>query len=119
MRCAIAFTFAILLCASAPARADESTPLVELCKQYLALPKPGDTVTSEYIQLKSSCAGFINSALKLSRPDDNICRPKSIGLDELATLYMAWAGKHQDRWKDPTKVTIAAALSEAFPCPSK
>ena len=111
--------FATLMGASlvaAPAsRASDSVPLVELCRAFLALPKPGE-VTTEYIQLKSSCAGFINSHVKMSKPEDGFCIPKGYNMDDLAKVYLAWADKHQDRWKDPTKVTMTEALTEVYPC---
>lgn len=100
-----------------PAHADESIPLVELCDSFLKLPAPGDQVTSEYIQLKSSCAGFINSHVKMSKPEDGFCVPKGYNMDDLARVYLAWANKHPDRWKEPTRVTMTEALSEAYPCP--
>ena len=106
---ALAATFA------GSARADETTPLVELCQSFVALPKNGE-VTPEYIQLKSSCAGFINSHVKMSKPEDGFCVPKGYNMDDLATVFMDWANKHQDRWKEPTKVTMTAALSETYPC---
>lgn len=102
--------------AVAAARADDSTPLVELCRAFLALPKTGE-VTTEYIQLKSSCAGFINSHVKMSKPEDGFCVPKGYNMDDLAKVYMAWAEKHQDRLKDPTKTTMTEALAEVYPCP--
>lgn len=102
--------------ASTAAHADDSTPLVELCRAYLALPKTGD-VTAEFIQLKSSCAGFINSHVKMSKPEDGFCRPPHYDMDDLAKIYMTWAEKHPDRWKDPTKATMTEALAEVFPCP--
>lgn len=102
--------------AAVAARADDSTPLVELCRAFLALPKTGE-VTTEYIQLKSSCAGFINSHVKMSKPEDGFCVPKGYNMDDLAKIYMAWAEKHQDRLKDPTKLTMTEALAEAYPCP--
>ena len=98
------------------ASADESTPLVELCKSFLALPKSTE-VTTDYIQLKSSCAGFINSAVRMSKPEDGFCRPKAYNKDDLARYYLDWAEKHPDRWKDPTRMTIAEALTEVYPCP--
>ena len=99
------------------ARADESGPLIELCQQYLALPKPGEQITAEYIQLKSSCAGFINSHVKMSKPEDGFCRPQHYELDDLVKVYMAWVAKHPERAKDPTKVTMTQALAEVYPCP--
>ncbi len=101
---------------SLPACADDSTPLVELCESYLGLPRPIEQVTPEFIQLKSSCAGFINSHVKMSKPEDGFCVPKGYNMDDLATIYLDWAKKHPDRWKEPTKVTMTAALSEAYPC---
>lgn len=98
------------------AMADESGPLVDLCKSYLALPKDGE-VTAEFIQLKSSCAGFINSHVKMSKPEDGFCIPKGYNMDDLVRVYMAWVEQHQDRVKEPTKVTMSAALSEKYPCP--
>lgn len=98
------------------ARADDSMPLVELCEQFFALPRPIKDVTPEYIQLKSSCAGFINSHVKMSKPEDGFCVPKGYNMDDLAQVYLDWARKHQDRLSEPTKVTMTAALSEAYPC---
>ena len=106
---------AVSLYAIPAARADDSTPLVELCRAFLALPKTGE-VTTEYIQLKSSCAGFINSHVKMSKPEDGFCIPKGYNMDDLAKVYLAWADKHQDRWNDPTKITMTEALTEAYPC---
>ncbi len=100
---------------SATARADESTPLIELCEQYLALPKNGE-VNSEFIQLKSSCAGFINSHVKMSKPEDGFCIPKGYNMDDLARHYMEWIKKNPGREKDPTKITMTEALSQAYPC---
>lgn len=119
MRYTIAAALGLICAAAAPSKADESASLVELCKAFVALPPPGDNVTSDYIQLKSSCAGFINSAVKMSKPEDGFCRPKAYNMDDLAKVYMDWAQKHPERWKEPTKITIAAALAEVFPCPSK
>jgi Rap1a immunity proteins len=101
---------------SAPAYADESTPLVELCEQFLALPKGGE-VTSNIIQLRSSCAGFINSHVKMSKPEDGFCVPKGYSMDDLAVNYMNWIKKNPGREKDPTKVTMTEALTLAYPCP--
>ncbi len=101
---------------SLPACADDSTPLVELCERYLDLPRPIEQVTAEFIQLKSSCAGFINSHVKMSKPEDGFCIPKGYNMDDLAKVYLDWTKKHPDRWKEPTKVTMTAALSEAYPC---
>ncbi len=100
---------------SATAWADESTPLIELCQQFLALPKGGD-VTAEYIQLKSSCAGFINSHVKMSKPEDGFCVPKGYNMDDLARNYMEWIKKNPGRDKDPTKVTMTEALTQVYPC---
>ena len=107
---------ALLIISPCVVLADESTPLVELCKSYDALPKTGE-VTAEYIQLKSSCVGFINSAFRMSKPEDGFCRPEKYNMDDLAKHYMAWATQHPERWKDPTRVTIAEALKDAYPCP--
>jgi Rap1a immunity proteins len=106
----------LLLLAPCTSLADESVPLVELCKSYMALPKGGE-VTSEFIQLKSSCAGFINSAFRMSKPEDGFCRPANYNMDDLVKVYMAWALKNPDRWKEPTRLTMAEALKEAYPCP--
>lgn len=103
------------LAAGLQARADDSVALVELCRTFVALPKPGE-VTPEYIQLKSSCAGFINSHVKMSKPEDGFCLPKGYNMDDLAKVYMAWADKHPERVKDPTKVTMTEALTEVYPC---
>jgi Rap1a immunity proteins len=108
--------FTLLLLVPSAAYADESTPLVELCKSYVALPKGGE-VTSDFIQLKSSCAGFINSAFRMSKPEDGFCRPAKYDMDDLAKIYMNWANDHSDRWKEPTQVTIAEALKSSYPCP--
>jgi hypothetical protein len=110
---ALAFVAAAL---ASPARADQSTDLVHLCEQYQALPKTGE-VSSEFIQLKSSCAGFINSQMRMSKPEDGFCRPKNYDMDDLVKVYMAWVKKHPDRIGDPTKVTMSEALREAYPCP--
>ncbi len=99
-----------------PACADDSTPLVELCERYLGLPRPIEQVTAEFIQLKSSCAGFINSHVKMSKPEDGFCVPHGYNMDDLAKIYLDWARKHPDRWQEPTKVTMTAALSQAYPC---
>lgn len=101
---------------SLPACADDSTPLVELCERFLGLPRPIEQVTPEFIQLKSSCAGFINSHVKMSKPEDGFCVPKGYNMDDLAKIYLDWARKHPDRWQEPTKVTMTAALSQAYPC---
>ncbi len=74
-------------------------------------------MTAEFLQLKSSCAGFINSAVKMSKPEDGFCRPQHYDMDDLVARYMTWVGTHADRLNEPTKVTIAAALAEAYPCP--
>lgn len=101
---------------SVSALADESTPLIELCQEFLALPKGGD-VTAEYIQLKSSCAGFINSHVKMSKPEDGFCVTKGYNMDDLARHYMDWIKKNPGREKDPTKVTMTEALAQVYPCP--
>jgi Rap1a immunity proteins len=110
---------ALLLAAAlhtAPAHADESTPLIELCAQFVALPKVVE-VTADYIQLKSSCAGFINSHVKMSKPEDGFCVPKGYNMDDLARHYMEWIKKNPGREKDPTKVTMTEALTQVYPCP--
>lgn len=99
----------------ATALADQSGDLVELCEKFIALPKTGE-VTADYIQLKSSCAGFINSHVKMSKPEDGFCVPKGYNMDDLATVFMAWIKKHPERVKDATKVTMTEALSEVYPC---
>ena len=100
------------------AHADESTVLIELCKQYAALPVPaGSEVSTEYIQLKSSCAGFLGATIRMSRPDDGICRPDRFNIDELTRIYLAWAGKNPDKWSKPTKDTIMEAFKDVYPCP--
>ena len=101
---------------SVSALADESTPLIELCQEFLALPKGGD-VTAEYIQLKSSCAGFINSHVKMSKPEDGFCVTKGYNMDDLARHYMEWIKNNPGREKDPTKVTMTEALAQVYPCP--
>ena len=109
---------AILLAVSTygAAHADESTPLVELCEQYVALPKSGE-VTSNFIQLKSSCAGFINSHVKMSKPEDGFCVPKGYSMDDLPVVYLAWVKKNPARVSEPTRITMTQALSEVYPCP--
>jgi Rap1a immunity proteins len=99
-----------------PSHADQSTPLVELCEQYVALPKSGE-VTSNFIQLKSSCAGFINSHVKMSKPEDGFCVPKGYSMDDLPVVYLAWVKKNPARISEPTKVTMTEALTEVYPCP--
>jgi Rap1a immunity proteins len=117
MKLSTAMVFLAALAAfGAPARADQSKDLIELCEQYLALPKGGE-VTSGFIVLKSSCAGFINSHFKMSKPEDGFCRPKNYNMDDLATIYMSWVKKHPDRIGEPTKVTMSEALAEVYPCP--
>lgn len=108
----------VLVAGLAPAaRADDSNTLVDLCKSYLALPAPKEgQVTSEFIQLKSSCAGFINSHVKMSKPEDGFCIPKGYNMDDLVRVYMTWVEKNPGRVKEPTKVTMTAALSEAYKC---
>lgn len=98
-----------------PAQADQSGDLVELCEKFVALPKNGE-VTADYIQLKSSCAGFINSHVKMSKPEDGFCVPKGYNMDDLAGVYLAWVKKHPDRVAEPTKVTMTEALIEVYPC---
>ena len=107
---------AIAVSGALPAQGDDSRPLVELCESYLGLPRPIEAVTPEFIQLKSSCAGFINSHVKMSKPEDGYCVPKGYNMDELAKVYLDWARKHPGRWNEPTRTTLTAALSEAFPC---
>lgn len=108
----------LLVSGLAPAaHAGDSIALVELCKSYLALPAPKDgEVTPEFIQLKSSCAGFINSHVKMSKPEDGFCIPKGYNMDDLARVYMRWVEKNPGRVKEPTKVTMTAALSEVYKC---
>ena len=106
----------LLMLVPSVAFADESVSLVELCKSYVALPKGGE-VTSEFIQLKSSCAGFINSAFRMSKPEDGFCRPANYDMDDLVKVYMGWANTHPDRWNEATRVTIAEALKPSYPCP--
>lgn len=101
---------------SRPAQADESGPLIDLCTRYQALPANGE-VNSDFIQLKSSCAGFINSHFRMSKPEDGFCRPKNYDMDNLVKVYMAWIKTHPERAAEPTKVTMSAALAEAYPCP--
>lgn len=105
----------VLLFAPGIARADDSTILVELCEKYTALPKNGE-VNAEFIQLKSSCAGFVNSHMIMSKPEDGYCRPKSYNMDDLVTVYMDWVGRNRDRIGEPTKVTLSAAFAEHYPC---
>ncbi len=100
---------------STTAQAGESTPLIELCEQYLALPKGGE-VTAEFIQLKSSCAGYINSHVKMSKPEDGFCVPKGYSMDDLAKHYMDWIKKNPGHEKDSTQTTMTAALTQAYPC---
>ena len=114
--CAGALVLAFALVGQNAARADDSTVLIDLCKQYVGLSK-SDVVTTEYLRLKSACAGFINSDVRLSRPDDGFCRPPHVDMDELTRIYMAWVDKHPDRVKEPTKVTISAAMAEVYLCP--
>jgi hypothetical protein len=100
------------------AHADESSVLIDLCRQYTALPAPtGGDVSAHYIQLKSSCAGFLGSTIRLSRPDDGICRPDRINIDDLAHVYLAWAEQNQDKWGRPTRETIIEAFKDIYPCP--
>ena len=106
-----------LLTAVQTANADDSTVLIDLCKQYAALPAPTGGVTSEYIQLKSSCAGFLGSTIRLSRPDDGICRPDKFNIDELVKPYLDWTEKHPDQQTHPTRETIMAAFADVYPCP--
>jgi hypothetical protein len=101
---------------STPSLAGESTPLIELCEQFLALPKGGE-VTTSYIQLKSSCAGYINSHVKMSKPEDGFCVPKGYNMDDLAVVYIDWVKKNPGREKDSTTNTMTEALSQAYPCP--
>ena len=114
--CAASLVLAFALAGQTPACADDSSVLIDLCRQYVAFPKGGE-VTSDFIQLKSSCAGFINSTVRLSRADDGFCRPPHVDMDELTRIYMAWVDKHPDRLKEPTKVTISAAMAEVYVCP--
>lgn len=112
-----ASALALALLPATAARADTSKDLIELCTKYLALPalKEGE-VTPEFIQLKSSCAGFLNSHVKMSKPEDGYCVPKGYNMDDLARHYMAWVAKNPGRAGEPTKVTMSAALAEAYPC---
>ena len=99
------------------AHADDSTALLKLCTKYLATsaPKEGE-FSSEYIQLKSSCAGFINSHVKMSKPEDGFCIPKGYNMDDLARVYAAYMAKHPERADEPTRTTMSAALSEVYKC---
>jgi hypothetical protein len=115
---ALRIAAAMMALAIPAAHADESTVLIDLCKQYAALPAPsGGDVTAGYIQLKSSCAGFLGSTIRLSRPDDGICRPDRFNIDDLAHTYLAWAEKNPDKWGRPTKETIIEAFKDVYPCP--
>lgn len=101
----------------APARADTSADLIELCRKFLAVERPADgVVDTNFIQLKSSCSGFINSHVKMSKPEDGFCVPKGYNMDDLAQVYMAWVEKNPSRLSEPTKVTMTEALSERYPC---
>jgi Rap1a immunity proteins len=105
-----------ILAGTGPSTAgSDSADLVELCEKYVALPKTGE-VTPEFIQLKSSCAGYINSHVKMSKPEDGFCVPKGYNMDDFATIFMDWVKKNPDRVKEPTKITMTAALSEKYPC---
>lgn len=112
------FAILLALCASAPgARADDSTVLLELCTKYIATPVPKEgEFSSEFIQLKSSCAGFINSHVKMSKPEDGFCIPKGYNMDDLAKVYAAYMAKNPDKVKDPTRTTMTAALAEVYKC---
>lgn len=106
----------VAVCGSHPSSAgSDSTILVELCEKYAALPKNGE-VTPEFIQLKSSCAGYINSHVKMSKPEDGFCMPKGYNMDDLTTVYLDWVKKNPDRVKEPAKDTMTAALTVAYPC---
>lgn len=103
---------------SSAAHADDSTVLLELCTKYIATPAPKEgEFSSEYIQLKSSCAGFINSHVKMSKPEDGFCVPKGYNMDDLAKVYAAYMAKNPGRAAEPTRTTMSAALSEVYKCP--
>ncbi len=113
----LAFSCGLILCTQTAA-AGNSTDLVELCERFLALPKGGE-VTADYIQLKSSCAGYINSHVKMSKPEDGFCVPKGYNMDDLAQIYMAWVKKHPDRIRNSTTVTMTEALSRPIRVPNR
>lgn len=114
---ASAATLLIFTAAMPVARADDSTVLLELCTKYLATPAPKDgEFSAEFIQLKSSCAGFINSHVKMSKPEDGFCIPKGYNMDDLAKAYAAYMAKHPEQVTEPTKTTMTAALAEVYKC---
>lgn len=99
------------------ARADDSTVLLELCTKYMATPVPKEgEFSAEFIQLKSSCAGFINSHVKMSKPEDGFCIPKGYNMDDLVKVYAAYMAKNPDKVKEPTRTTMTAALAEVYKC---
>lgn len=99
------------------ARADDSTVLLELCTKYQATPAPKEgEFSAEFIQLKSSCAGFINSHVKMSKPEDGFCIPKGYNMDDLVKVYMGYMSKNPDKVKEPTRTTMTAALAEVYKC---
>ena len=108
-------TFFLALVGSPAQAADEAKDLINLCRQFADLPKV--EFSTELIRLKSSCGGVLNAHILVSRPDSGYCRPRKIDMDELVKIYLAWADRNPDRWKDPRAVTVDAAFSEVFPCP--
>ena len=95
--------------------ADEAKDLIELCKIYQAIPKT--EFSQDLIRYRSSCAGVLNAHIRVSRPDSGYCRPKQVDMDELTRIYLAWADRNPDRWKEPRAVTVDAAFAEVYPCP--
>ena len=106
---------ALALQAGTAYAADEAKDLIDLCRKYQAYPKT--EFTQDLIRLKSSCAGVLNAHIRVSRPDSGYCRPKQVDMDELTRIYLAWADRNPDRWKDPRAVTVDAAFAEVYPCP--
>lgn len=99
------------------AQADDSKDLLDLCTKYLATPAPKEgEFSADFIQLKSSCAGFINSHVKMSKPEDGFCIPKGYNMDDLAKVYAAYMAKNPEQVSAPTKTTMTAALAEVYKC---
>lgn len=111
----LALTFAL----HAPAATDRASTLYSQCRAYTALVDNARPMNSDAMLDAGTCVGYIDGFTDVvAAGSTTVClQPTTIAT--LARVYIAYMDAHPKAFDVRRGVSLALALTDAYPCPAK
>jgi hypothetical protein len=89
------------------------------CKAYIALVDKTRSIDSDAMLDAGTCLGYISGFTDVVALGSSTVCLKPVTAATLIRVYIAYMDKNPKLFEEPRNLTVALALTDAYPCPAK